>query len=670
MSTRQPAPAEAIRDFQEAIRRITRALTVRQTAGETLKLIAEEARSLTGAASVAIGLRAGSGRLLDFVAVAGENADTVQGLQIFTDDSLAEAAFRTGQPTLLGGGADPQTRQNPRSHAAAAVAPIKREGAIIGALFALNKTDGAAFTPEDAALLETLVEYVPLTLAHEEAEIALAERKRELEVLYDAALTVSGSLNVQEVLNSVLDAVCQHLPHQAAALFLLNDERTHLFIAADRGLNDDDREIQLAADGPVTARVLETGQPLLIADTDLEPDFDDLTTERRTRSAVIAPIRSRNDILGLILVSSGQATVYNANDLRMLSAVASQAGIAIQNAWLYEDATRRAEEATALYDLSQHVNATLHMDRVFQFVAESVVNLLKVDKFALLLMDRQEERLVTRVSIGVDRESFERIRPRSGEGIAGWVFEWMTPTAVADVAADSRNFSAPIHQEGVVSTICVPMAVGDEMIGVLMAMSSRRRLFTVAEMELLYTIANQAAVAIVNAMLYQDARSKSSAMRAYFHRVARALGSALEAQDMPQLMADLTIEVMRADRCAIYRVDGEVVRLQATSHFRSSTPPDAGIPLGEGLAGWVARRGKPLVIPLLSEEPRSRQHAWLSRERLSSYLGVPLKIGRRTVGVVEIYTQEPRIFNAEEIKLLTQFARRARVADRLVVESA
>jgi GAF domain-containing protein len=536
-------------------------------------------------------------------------------------------------------------------------------------LFALQKDSGDAFTSEDAALLETLVEYVPLTLAHEEVEVALAERKRELEVLYDAALTISGSLNLQEVLNCVLDAVCQHLPHQAAALFLLNDERTHLFIAADRGLSDEDREIQLAADGPVTARVLETGQPLLIADTDLEPDFDDLTTERRTRSAVIAPIRSRNDILGLILVSSGQATVYNANDLRMLSAVASQAGIAIQNAWLYEDATRRAEEATALYDLSQHVNATLHLDRVLQFVAESVVNLLKVDKFALLLMDRQEERLVTRVSIGVERESFERIRPRSGEGIAGWVYEWMTPTAVADVAADSRNFSAPIHQEGVVSAICVPMAVGDEMIGVLMAMSSRRRLFTVAEMELLYTIANQAAVAIVNAMLYQDARSKSSAMRAYFHRVARALGSALEAQDMPQLMADLTIEVMRADRCAIYRVEGEMVRLHATSHFRSSTPPDAGIPLGEGLAGWVARRGKPLVIPLLSDEPRSRQHAWLSRERLSSYLGVPLKIGRRTVGVVEIYTQEPRIFNAEEIKLLTQFARRARVADRLVLES-
>ena len=97
------------------------------------------------------------------------------------------------------------------------------------------------------------------------------------------------------------------------------------------------------------------------------------------------------------------------------------------------------------------------------------------------------------------------------------------------------------------------MQVGEDVIGVLHAMSSKRRLFTVAEMELLYTIANQAAFAVVNAMLYQEARSKSHEMRRYFRRVAQAIGSALEAQNLPQLMADLAVEIMRADRCAIYR---------------------------------------------------------------------------------------------------------------------
>src|SRR3569832_468453 len=97
-------------------------------------------------------------------------------------------------------------------------------------------------------------------------------------------------------------------------------------------------------------------------------------------------------------------------------------------------------------------------------------------------------------------------------------------------------------------------------------------------------------------------------MRRYFHRVARALGSALEAQDAPQLLSDLAIEVMRADRSAIYRVEGDSALLHATSHFRPTAPPDASLPLGEGLAGWVARRGKALTIETLADEPRARAH--------------------------------------------------------------
>src|SRR5579862_8009605 len=266
-----------------------------------------------------------------------------------------------------------------------------------------------------------------------------------------------------------------------------------------------------------------------------------------------------------------------------------QAGIARENAWLYEDAQRQAEEAAPLYDLSQHVNATLHLDRVLNFVADSVLNLLKVDKFALLLYDKEQERLITKLSRNVDEEEFGSIRPRVGEGIAGWVYEWQTPQAVSDVAADARNRSAPIDPMGIASTLCVPMHVNEDVIGVIHAMSSKRRLFTVAEMELLYTIANQAAVAVMNATLYQDARSKSHEMRRYFRRVAHAIGSALDEQDLPQLLADLAIEIMRADRCAIYRIEGEELRLQATSHFRPTVPPDVIVPIGAGLSGWVAK---------------------------------------------------------------------------------
>ena len=643
---------------QESFGRITRMIASRDLASNVLHVIAGEARALTGAASAAVALIVQNEDLLEFVAVEGENADQLTGLRIRATDSFGEGSLRTGDVSISGSKVS-------GSHTTA-VTPILRDEKAIGALFVLHRDGRVDVDEAEMGLLSVLADQASLTLINDDSERMLQAGERELAVLYDMTQTASGSLNMQDVVNCVLDTVCQHLEYQTAVLFLLNDERTHLFIAADRGLNDEDREIQLAPDGRVTERVLESGKPVLIANTEDEPDFEEITTHVRTRSAMIAPIRSRDENLGLVVVSSAQPDAYTPGDLKMLNAAAMQAGNALSNAWLYEDAMRREEEATAIYELSQHVNSTLNMDRVFQFVSQSVLNLLKVDKFALMLADEGQEKLVTRVSAGVDTELFSQVEPRIGEGIPGWVYEWMTPTAVSDVSADSRNRTYPIHQAGVTSAICVPMALGDDVIGVMLAMSSTRRLFTVAEMELLYTIANQASVAIVNAMLYQEARGKSAEMRRYFNRVARALGAAMESQSMPQLLANLAVEVFRAERSVIYRLENDNLHLHVSSGFRHSSQPDAILPLGEGLCGWVAKKGKSLTVSLLSADPRTLSHGWITKDHMMSYMGIPLKSGRKTVGVVGIYTQNPRIFQDDEVKLLTQFARRSGVAETLI----
>lgn len=676
--------------LRAAVRRLIEALQAGVPASDALQTVVEEARRLTDAASAALCLLTDSRDMLDFVAAAGENADDILGLRIRVADSLSETVVETGEPCLLDRRssaptgdlfASSSTSESLSStgslqNLTAAVVPLHAEGRLIGTLSALNKNGdpavGAsvqAFSSDDLDTLAMLGEFATLARKVERTGRTARDQSRELAVLYDAARTVSSSLNVQQVMDSVLTALCSHVEYHAAVLFLLNDERTHLFIAAERGLTDEEREIQLAVDTGEHARVLISGQPRRIKDTDATPDFVDITLRSRALSAMIAPVRSRDEIHGIIVVTSLQRRAYHSGDLNLVAAVAMQAGIAIENAWLYEDAQRQAEEAAALYDLSQHVNATLHQDHVLNFVADSVLNLLKVDRFALMLYDPQDERLKTKLSRNLDSGAFQAITPRIGEGIAGWVFEWQTPQAVADVAADARNRTAPLDPFGIASTLCVPMHVGEEVIGVIHAMSSKRRLFTVAEMELLYTIANQAAVAIVNAHLYKEARSKSHEMRRYFRRVAHAIGSALEEQDLPRLLADLSVEIMRADRCAIYRLDGEHLHLQAASGFRSALPPDTMVPLGQGLCGYVARRGQSLTLPDLSDDPRTQPHHWLQRDKLHSYLGVPLRSARRIVGVVEIYTQERREFSREEIQLLSTFVRRARVADKIAQEA-
>jgi len=241
---------------------------------------------------------------------------------------------------------------------------------------------------------------------------------------------------------------------------------------------------------------------------------------------------------------------------------------------------------------------------------------------------------------------------------------------VADVAADARNRTAPIHQLGVASCLCVPLSTADAVHGVLLAVSSRRRLFTVAEMELLYTIANQAALAIVNARALQRAQERALAMRRYFRRFASAISSAVGGEQILQLVSDVALDVMGADRCAIYGVEGNELVLRAETRLPGRCPPDARVPMGEGLTGAVAAGGRVLVVSPLSDDPRAAFHGWHGKEQLTAYLGLPLKARRRVTGVLELLTREPAGFAPDEVRLITQFVLKARLGERLGTESS
>lgn len=635
-----------------------------------LQILTDKARLLAGCASAAVVLVESDRDSVTFAAVSGEDARELQGTRVRAGDTFVGNTARTGEPYLAFSPAAAPSGDN-GTISSAAVVPIFEGGVPVGAIAALNKRDGRPFAGDDLLSLSTLAAAASIALSSERLRADSQRQSRELSTLYEAVRNVSGQLGAQEVLTAVMEQVAAHIEGNAVAVFLVNDERTHLYIAADQGLQDDQREVTLPTDLGLGAAVFAATRPLFLSlgyEDDLlpasppalEPPFPGLPA----RSALAAPIRSGETIHGLIYAQSGQPDAYTLTDANLLGALAAQAAVAMENAWLYEDANRRAEEAAALYELSQTITGTLRLPDILELVADSVLNLLAVDKFALFLREPRTERLQMVVARGLPEGAAERVQPAPGQGVPGWVLEFETPTAVQDVAADHRNASAPLHEEGVVSMTCMPLQVGASTIGVLCAMSSRRRLFTVAEMELLYTIANQAAIAIENARIYADVRQKSRELRKYFHRVARALGSSQSPEGVPQLIASLTLEVMGADRCALYSLDENkaTLKIEAATNFRVPDPSALSNP-EESPAIWVARRARPLAIEDLSDD--NRFAAWAGRTlrgRIGSYLGVPLRIGRQVVGVLETYTRAPRLWRGDEVRLLLTFASQATVA--------
>lgn len=656
----------------------------------------EKALLLTGAASAFVTLLDTSRDVLTFSAATGENTEGVTGTQVHAADSLLGTTARTGEARLFyrpekiaSGTGDPLS---------AAVVPLFAGGVPVGALAALNKADRRPFDGTDLLTLSTLAKAASVALVGAKRRDDSRRQSRELGILYEAVRGIAGHLSVQEVLQAVVQQTSAHLPNSAVVVFLYGDDRNALFLAEETGLTAEQRETMLPNGDGIGKAILSTQRPLFLSFVSEEDDsaesppfsrsFTSPFLDLPVRSGIGCALRSGDTTHGLLLVLSGQPPgAYTLADANLLSALASQTANALDNALLFEDATRRAEEATTLYELSQTVSSTLESEAIPERVADAVISLLAVDMFALLLHDEPSDRLKIIASRGLAPGAADRLQPAIGDGLPGWVMEFETPTAVSDVLGDHRNAQAthPLQHEGVQSLACMPLQAGQRTIGVLCAMTSRRRFFTIAEMELLYTVANQAAIALENARIYADVREKGRELRKYFHRVARALGSAQSPRAVPLLIATLTLEIMGGDRCALYAVketNGERrLELVARHGFRLAYEPEGSGSASNLLqgkeapepvtiastddhpAGWVARRGRSLVVADLAEDTRwDRALTRPARGKANSLVAVPLRSGGDVVGVLEMYTRKERRFRSEDLRLLLTFASQATVA--------
>ncbi len=523
------APRQLADDQLIVLHEVAKYLAQNRSLPEILSLIAEKACFLTSSASSAVCLLDEARETLEFAAVAGRGAGEMAGQKVRVADALPGQTALTGEPLLAYnpeqarrasargktsfrhgeseaeyGFADSFDEQVVRSGGvrSAAVVPIVVGPASMGSLAAINRLDGQSFTGSDLLVLQILAASASTAIQKDFLGRQSNQRERERNILFRVAQNTGASLDVQRILDGTMESLCYSVDARAVIIFLQNDDRTHLYIAAQSGLTNEQQEIQLLSDGKLARSALSgTGKALIVDEPERDETYEELLPlgGAPVQSMIVVPMNARESAVGLIVAVSRQKGAYSDEDKALLAAIGAQTALALENATLYEDATRRAGEATTIYELSQTVNSDFNLARVLSYVADSILALLQVDKFALFLYNPERRCLEIKVSRNLSRETARTMCPSpERRGIAWWVYEYETPTAVQDVAADFRNRSWPLEGDGVASLVSVPLQAGDSVIGVIHAMSSRRRAFTVAEMELLYTIANQVGIAVFN----------------------------------------------------------------------------------------------------------------------------------------------------------------------------
>ncbi|MDR7418927.1 MAG: GAF domain-containing protein [Armatimonadota bacterium] len=247
---------------------------------------------------------------------------------------------RTGRPEFVASVRDdPDYVSSSFDVTSVAVVPVLREGTSTGLIVAEGVT-GRPVTQRTVEFLAAVAQQLSNAVQN---AVFYGEQRRahdELQVLYEAARAVSGTLDLRTVLDSMVSVTCRAFGYDNGAIMMVDAESGDLVVEAGYGLKGTVVGRRLPAGAGISGAVARSGTPALV--DAVRADTRDHRLGDRTQSELAVPLIAEGKVLGVFNVESARLAAFGARDLRLLTTLASYAVVAIQNARLYETAQRLA----------------------------------------------------------------------------------------------------------------------------------------------------------------------------------------------------------------------------------------------------------------------------------------------------------------------------------------
>jgi len=350
----------------------------------------------------------------------------------------------------------------------------------------------------------------------------------------------------------------------------------------------------------------------------------------------------------------------------------------------------------AMRRIGRALSSTLDLDQVLSIVMDQVTDLMDAERSSLYLVDEARGELWTSIAQG---ENMEEIRLRIGEGVAGWVAGKGKTVNIVDAYQDDRFDPDFDKQTGfrTRSMLCMPVRdPAQKILGVVQVLNKRSGRFTVEDEELLEALVGQAAVSLENAQLYLEAVRKNIELTEARDELERRLAEldllyeleqeVAQASDLGALLDRILAKAMNtvgAEAGSVLLREGESGHLyfKAALGAKGEAVKQFRLPLGKGVAGFVAQSGEPRMANDLEQEQLFASDIASEIEfPTRNLLCVPLGEREEPTGAMELLnkTGSGRRFDEGDLRLLTliagqatraieleQGAEEARRADRL-----
>ncbi len=615
------------------------------------------------------------------------------GLRFAPGEGLVGHVAATG--ALL---AIPDTDQEPRFVPGPApigsmlLAPMMTGSRVIGVLTA-GSAEKQRFGPAEEVLLATLAAQATVALESARLFEGTQQAAVRLSLLNEIGRRAAAQLELQEMLDTAVDALRQNLGYFRVAV-LLKDQAGDLYIAAANkdfwGVIPPDYR-QKVGDGLIGVAAA-SGETILSNDTASDKRYFRLG-DWDSPASLSVPIRVGDRVLGVLEVEADKPGAFADDDAAAMEIAADQLAVAIQNAALFQERERRIAELDVLNDMSRAISSALNPDALLETVEQQVRRLFDTTSFYIATYEEGSDKWTLAFAL----EHGQRV-PRADysidAGITGFILRTRQPLLLSNMV-ELRAFhdaqGIAMVGEQAKSWMGVPLQVANQVVGVMGIQSyEQEHLYSPRDLALFSTIAAQTAVAIANARLYQEIVHLSSELEKMVEvrtqDLETALGELTEQRDQAQTLYRITSELgtsldlervleralllfadaLKVEHGTIMLLDQETgdLILRATIDPGRQLPREGERTLlkrGIGLAGWVLNHRQPALVADVTEDDR-----WLTspgQQKFRSVVCVPLSLGGGDIlGVLTLGHSDVGYFNQEHLKLITAAAGQVAIA--------
>jgi GAF domain-containing protein/CheY-like chemotaxis protein len=542
-----------------------------------------------------------------------------------------------------------------------------------------------AFTESDMRLLQTLANSMSVALENarlfDETQRLLKEteqRNAELAIINSVQEGLARKLDLQDIVELVGDKLQEIFEADTVSVGIYDAERDWAFhrYYVDRGerIPVPDDKVNRPS---LTAITIDTRQPLLLGTTEEAERLGSVRMMKegeavdQNETFMGVPILTGPRVIGAVSVQSYKQYAFDQADLRLLQTLANSLSVALENARLFDETQRllketeqRNAELAIINSVQQGLATKLDLQSIYDLVGDKIQETFNVQCVNISTYDLKNNLL--RFPYTIERGQRFYDEPIAPFGFRLHVIQTRQPLLINhDVERLGLEFNNRILSgESAKSIVFVPMIVGDEVTGILSLQNlDQENAFSDSDVRVLSTLANSMSVALENARLFDEIQRllKETEQRAgelaAISTISQALVAETKLDSMIQLIGSQTRDTFNADIAYVALLDSQTNLIRFPYQYGESFTT---LHLGEGLTSKIIQSGEPLLINKGINERRAQLGATLVGRESLSYLGVPIRAGKETIGVLSVQSvTEEGVFDNDDLHLLETIAANA-----------